>query len=160
MDDKPCWTILMRYGFLKLKTNIITLMNQYTQIDGVHPKITHFKCILACTFLKIPITHTQSMFLLCKLFSMAIDEWKLMFLCPHWLGHYIMYFCSTLISFVTSQLSYILWIAVLATYQSYIVHTLLEINCNQRIGTPKNLFKMCDFWMYSVNLGLLIHQGD
>ena len=72
-------------------------MNQYTQIDGVHPKIAHFKCILACTFLKIPISHTQSMFLLCKLFSMAIDgmgyfcdvtrlytdEWKLMFLCPY-----------------------------------------------------------------------------
>ena len=72
-------------------------MNQYTQIDGVHPKITHFKHILGCTFLKILITHTQSMFLLCKLFSMAIhsmgyfhhvtrlyaDEWKLMFLCPN-----------------------------------------------------------------------------
>ena len=62
------------------------------------------------------------MFLLCKLFSMAIqsmgyfchvmrlyaDEWKLTFLCPNQLGHHIMYLHSTLRSFVTSQLSYIL----------------------------------------------------
>ena len=27
-----------------------TLGNQYTQIDGVHPKITHFKHIFGCTF--------------------------------------------------------------------------------------------------------------
>ena len=64
---------------------------EYTQ------KVTHFKHILGCTFFKIPITHTQSMFLLCKLFSAAIhsigyfchvttlyvDEWKLKFLCPN-----------------------------------------------------------------------------
>ena len=62
------------------------------------------------------------MVLWCKLFSMVIhsmgyfrhvmrlyaDELKLMFLCPNRLGHYIKYFCSTLKSFVTSQLSYIL----------------------------------------------------
>ena len=30
--------------------NCITLVNQYTQIDGVHPKITHFKQIFGCTF--------------------------------------------------------------------------------------------------------------
>ena len=98
------------------------LTNQYTQIDGVCPKITHFKHMLGCTFFKIPITHTQSMFLLCKLFSTAIhsisychhvmrlyaDEWKLTFLCPNRLGHYIICFHSTLKSFVTSQLLYIL----------------------------------------------------
>ena len=57
------------------------------------------------------------MLLLCELFSTAIhsmgyfhhvtklyaDEWKLMFLCPNQLGHYTMYLCSTLISFVTSH---------------------------------------------------------
>ena len=62
------------------------------------------------------------MVLWCELFSTAIhimgyfhhvmrlyaDEWKLMFLCPNQLGHYIIYFHSTLKSFVTSQLSYIL----------------------------------------------------
>ena len=71
---------------------------------------------------KIPVTHSQSMFLLCKLFSMTIhimgyfcdimtlhvDEWKLTCLCPSQLGHCIIYFCSTLKSFVTSQLSYML----------------------------------------------------
>ena len=101
---------------------VVTLTNQYTQIDGVHPKITHLKHILGCTFFKIPITSPETMFLLCKLFSMAIhsmcyfcdvtrlyiDEWKLMFLCPNQLGHYIMYFPSSLKSFVTSQSSYIL----------------------------------------------------
>ena len=74
---------------IKIVCPVITLTNQYTQIDEVHPKITHCKHILGCTFLKI--TCTQSMFLLCKLFSMAIhsmgyfcdvtilytDEWKL-----------------------------------------------------------------------------------
>ena len=31
---------------------INTLKNQYIQVDGVHPKIRHFKHILGCTFLK------------------------------------------------------------------------------------------------------------
>ena len=22
------------------------------------------------------------------------------------------------------------------------------------------MFKLCDFWMYSINLGVLIHKGD
>ena len=39
------------------------------------------------------------------------------------------------------------------------VYKLLEVNRNQTKSTPKNLFKMCDFWMYSVNLGVLIRQG-
>ena len=100
----------------------IYLTNQYTQIDRVHPKIAHFKHILGCTFFKIQITHTQSMFLLCKLSSMTIhsisyfcdvtklytDDWKLTFLCPNRLGHCIIYFRLTLKSFVTSQLSYVL----------------------------------------------------
>ena len=81
---------------------IITLLNQYTQIDWVHQKITHFKHILGCTFLKIPIPHTQSMFLL----LLYTDKWKLMFLCPNWLGNHIIYFSSTLKSFATSQLSF------------------------------------------------------
>ena len=44
------------------------------------PKLTeyiqksHYKHILGCTFLKIPITLTQSMFLLCKLFSTAVHS--------------------------------------------------------------------------------------
>ena len=42
---------------------MFTLTNQYTQIDGVHPKITYFKSIQRCIFLKIPITHIQAMFL-------------------------------------------------------------------------------------------------
>ena len=77
------------------------------------------------------------MFLLCKLFSMAIhsmgyfchvmrlhaDEWKLTFLCPNRLGHYIMCFHSTLKSFVTSQLLYIFLLAILATYQSEKLHS-------------------------------------
>ena len=81
------------------------------------------------------------MVLWCKLFSTAIhslgyfchftrlyaDEWKLTFLCPNRLGHYIIYFHSTLKSFVTSQLSYILCIAVLATYQSEKMHSVLVI---------------------------------
>ena len=101
---------------------ISTLTNQYTQIEEVHPKVTHFKHILGCTFFKIPLSHTQSMFLLCKLFSTAIhridyffdvmrlytDEWQLMFLYPNLLGHNIIYFCSTLKSFITSQLLYLL----------------------------------------------------
>ena len=37
---------------------------------------------------------------------------------------------------------------------------LLEVNCNQTKSTPKNLYEICDFWMYSVNLGVLIHQSD
>ena len=40
-----------------------------------------------------------------------------------------------------------------------IVYKLYEVNCNQTKSTPKNLLK-CDFWMYSVNLGVLIRQGD
>ena len=132
-DMNNAWETLAILGmsFVTIHPHIFyfhtTLTNQYTQIDGVHPKITHFKHILGCTFLKLPITHTQSMFLLCKLFSMAIhsigyfcdvtrlcvDEWKLMFFCPNRSGHYIIYFCSTLKSFVTLQLSYILRIAIL-----------------------------------------------
>ena len=106
----------------KYKCYLNTLTNQYTQIDGVHRKITHFKHILGCTFFKIPITHTQNSVLLCKLFSMAIHsmgyfhhimrlyagEWKLMFLYLHQLGHYIIYFCSTLKSLVASHLLYLL----------------------------------------------------
>ena len=42
--------------------SLITLTNQYTQIDGVHPKIPHFKHILGCTLFKIPITHTKHVF--------------------------------------------------------------------------------------------------
>ena len=48
---------------------------------------------------------------------------KLMFLCPNGLGHYIIYFGSTLKTFVTSQLSYTLWIAILATCQSEKLHS-------------------------------------
>ena len=62
------------------------------------------------------------MVLWCKLFSTAIhsmgyfrhvtrlytDEWKLTFLCPNQLGHYIKYLHSTLKSFVTTQLLYML----------------------------------------------------
>ena len=51
------------------------------------------------------------------------DERKLTFLCPNQLGHYIMHLHSALKSFVTSQLSYILLIAVLATYQSEELHS-------------------------------------
>ena len=40
------------------------------------------------------------------------------------------------------------------------MYKLLEVDCNQTKSTPKKLFKMCDFWMYSVNLGVLIRQGD
>ena len=64
---------------LNLFTVTITLTNQYTLIGGVHPNIIHFKHILEHTFLKIPITHTQSMFLLCKLFSMAIHSMAALF---------------------------------------------------------------------------------
>ena len=109
------------------------------------------------------------MFLLCKLFSTAIhsmgyfcdvtrlyaDEWKLMFLCPNQLGHCIIYFYLIFISFVTSQLSAWLLIRV----KNCILYKLLEVNCNQTKSTPKNLFKMCDFWMYSVNLGVMIRHG-
>ena len=69
------------------------------------------------------------MFLLCKLFSVAIhsvdyfryvmrlypDEWKLTLLCPNRLGHYIIYFHSTSKSFVN--------FAILATYQSEKLHS-------------------------------------
>ena len=41
-----------------------------------------------------------------------------------------------------------------------IVCKLLELNYNRTKSTPKNLFKMSDFWTYSINLGELIHQGD
>ena len=131
--------------------SISTFTNQYTQIKGVHPKITHLKPILGCTFFKVPITHTQSMFL-CKLFSMAIhsmgyfchvkrlyaDEWKLMFLCPNQLGHYIIYFHSSLKNFETSQLSYILctfpyWLLI--RVKDCMVYKLLEVNCNRTKST-------------------------
>ena len=39
------------------------------------------------------------------------------------------------------------------------MHKLLEVNCNQTKSTPKNLFQMSDFWIYSVSLGVLIRQG-
>ena len=111
------------------------------------------------------------MVLLCKLFSTAIhsvgylhhvtrlfaDEWKLTF---NQSGHYhvltlnLEKFCN--ISYGTfCDLPYWLLIRV----KDCIVCKLLEVNCNQTKSTPKNLFKMCDFWMYSVNLGVLIHQG-
>ena len=47
---KNCWEVLS------------TLTNQYTQIDGVHPKITYFKHISGCKCFKIPITDTQIVF--------------------------------------------------------------------------------------------------
>ena len=40
------------------------------------------------------------------------------------------------------------------------MYKLLELNYNQTKSTPESLFKMCDFWMYSVNFGVLIHQGE
>ena len=43
--------------------------------------------------------------------------------------------------------------------KNYAVYKLLEFNYNQTKSTPKNMFKMCDFWMYSINLGVLIDQG-
>ena len=52
----PVWT--EEYSVLHSTIDIVTLANQYTQIDGVHPKITHFKHILGYTFLQIPITYT------------------------------------------------------------------------------------------------------
>ena len=114
-----CLSMGYRVACYKVKTRLrisTPKLMEYIQ------KNTHFKNILRCTFFKIPITHTPNMSLLCKLFSTAIhsmdyfcdvmrlyvDECKLTFLCLNLLGHYIMYFCSTLRSFVTSQLLYIL----------------------------------------------------
>ena len=77
----------------------------------------------------------------CDVMRLYADEWKLMFLCPNQLGHYIMYFHSTLKSFATSHLSYILWIAILATYQSEKLHSLQVIGsyCFQTKSTPKKI---------------------
>ena len=98
------------------------VLNKYTRIDGVHPKVTHFKHTLGCTFFEIPITHTQSMFFVlqtvqysihsmgyfCEAMGLYADEWKLTFLCTNQLEHYIIYFYSTLRSFATSQLLHML----------------------------------------------------
>ena len=40
-------------GLILLTYN--TLANQYTQIDEVHPKITHFKQSFGCTFCLITV---------------------------------------------------------------------------------------------------------
>ena len=132
-------------------------MNQYTQIDEVHPKITHFKHILGYTFLKIPATHTQNMFSLCKLFSRAIysmgyfcnvtrlhtDQWKLMFLSPNQLGHYIIYFHSALKCFVTSTSTYCelpCWLLI--RVKNCIMYTIWP-----KTGAPSNgaLFNFCQY---------------
>ena len=80
-------------------------LTQYVQ-KNTHFK-TYFRVYILLIINKIPITHTQSMFLLFKLFTMAIDsicyfcdvmglyadKWKLMFFfCPNQFGHYIIYF--------------------------------------------------------------------
>ena len=59
----------------------------------------------------------------CNVMRLYADEWKITFLCPNQLGHHIICFCSTLDSFVTLQLLYMLLIAVLATYQSEKLHS-------------------------------------
>ena len=48
---------------------------------------------------------------------------------------------------------------LLIRIKNCIVYKLLELNYNQTKSTAKNLFKMCDFWTYCVNLVVLIRQG-
>ena len=91
-------TLFIKYNRQKC---IRTLTNQYIQIDEGIQKSHILNIFYGVHFFKIPISHTQSMVLWCKLFSMAIhsmnyfchvtrlytDEWKLTFLCPNQLGH-------------------------------------------------------------------------
>ena len=76
-----------------------TKLTEYVQKSHI---LNIFRVYILLVIVKIPITHTENMFLLCKLFSMAIhsmcyfcgvtrlcaDECKLTFLCPTRLGHY------------------------------------------------------------------------